>query len=342
VLTVGLFAAAASLAGCGDSETDSASPGANADSGATMVVYSGRSENLIKPLIERFTADTGIKAEVRYGGSPELGAQLLEEGRKTKADVFLSQDAGALGAVEKQDLFGALPQTSLDKVDPRYRSDNGKWVGVSGRARVVAYNPAKVPAADLPKTVYDVTNPKWKGRVGIAPTNASFQSFVTAMRVVAGEQRTKQFLVDLKANSPKIYTNNALALDAVDTGQVDLALINHYYLYERQKEKGAATVNARNLFLANGDPGALVNVAGVGILDTSDRRSDAERFVAYLLDASAQKYFRDKTFEFPLIKGESPISDLPALDTIQSPAVDLSDLDTLDRTQALLRESGLI
>lgn len=341
-LLLSLIVSAGLFAGCSnDDEGGGASSNTSQQSG-TLVVYSGRNENLIKPLIERFTAQTGVRTEVRYGDSAQMAAQILEEGGNTQADVFLSQDAGALGAVANQELFAALPEAELQKVAERYRAQNGEWLGVSGRARVIAYNPQRVSEADRPTSTNQLVQPRWKGRIGIAPTNASFQSFVTAMRETRGQNATRAWLAGIKSNEPRTYASNALVLDAVNRGEVDLGLVNHYYLPEKQKEDGAQNVIAQNLFLGNGDPGALVNVAGVGILDGSERRAEAERFVTYLTSVDAQTYFRDETFEYPLAAGVQPAPGLPPLDSIQGPQIDLGSLDSLSETQDVLREAGLI
>lgn len=308
-------------------------------SGDRLVVYSGRAENLIKPLLEQFEK-TGTELEVRYGGSAELAAQILEEGGNRKADVFLSQDAGALGALDKEGLLEPIPQADLDKVDPRYRADDGDWVGVSGRARTLVWNPEKIAEADLPKSVFDLTDPKWKGQVGIAPTNASFQAFVTAMRVTQGEAKTRDWLAGIKKNA-KIFENNVTIRDAVDRGELKVGLVNHYYLYEKIAEVGEANVKARNHFFGNGDPGALVNVSGVGILKGTKHRAAAERFVAFMLSDQAQRYYSEKTKEYPITGDTQPPAGLPPLSSIDGPDIDLSDLSSLKETLAMLSDVGL-
>ncbi len=317
------------------------SGGGSGSGSADLVIYSGRSENLVGSLIADFEK-TGVDVEVRYAGTSELAAQILEEGANRKADVFFSQDAGALGALAKAGRLAALPQASLDRVDAKYRAANGTWVGVSGRARVLVYNPEKVPATELPTSVFELTAPKWKGRVGIAPTNASFQSFVTALRVSAGEAKAREWLAGLQANSPQILENNVQIRDAVDAGQLDLGLVNHYYLYEKIAEVGAGKVKARNHFLSGGDAGALVNVAGVGVLKGTAHGDAAQKFVDFLLSPQAQKYFADKTAEYPLTPDAQPRPDLPPLASIKGPDIDLADLDTLEATQAMLESVGLI
>lgn len=325
-----LGAALVAAAGCSDG---------GSGGGDALVVYSGRAENLVKPLLERFEA-TGVDIEVRYGGSAELAAQILEEGDNRKADVFLSQDAGALGALAKEGVLDQIPAAELAKVDARYRAKDGTWVGVSGRVRAVVFNPDEVAEKDLPKSVFGFADPTWAGKVGVAPTNASFQAFVTAMRLTHGEARTREWLTAIKKNA-KVYENNIQIRDAVDAGEIPAGLVNHYYLYEKIAEVGAANVKARNHFFSDGDIGALVNVSGAGIVKGTDRRAEAERFVAFMLGAEAQRYYAEETKEFPLTPAAQPPAGLPPLASIESPDIDLSDLASLKETLDLLAEVGL-
>lgn len=336
VLTAALLLSAAA---CGSSQDEDL---AAADEAGSLVVYSGRNENLVGPLFEKFTAATGIEVATRYGGSAELAAQLLEEGSRTPARVFLSQDAGALGALEDADRLDQLPATVLEKVPAQYRSTQGKWVGTAARSRVLVYNADLVPEADLPRSVFDLTDPTYKGKVGYAPTNASFQAFVTGMRVTAGEERTRAFLEGLKANEPRAYEGNATIVDAVNTGTIPFGLVNHYYLYEKAAEAGGLDkLRARNHLFPGTDPGSLVNVTGVAVL--AGRQSpDALAFVSYLLGQEAQTYFADETKEYPLVDGvEADIPGLPPLSSLQGPKIDLSQLDSLEATLKLLDDVGL-
>ena len=308
---------------------------------AGLVIYSGRNEGLVKPLLEDLEDAVGTKVEVRYGGSAELAAQLLEEGDKTEAGLFLSQDAGALGALSKEGRLDGLPQTALDKVAPQYRSSASDWVGLSGRVRVLGYNPGKV--SDVPDSVFDLVKPEWKGQVGYAPTNASFQAFVTGMRVLKGEDATREWLKGMKANDAKPYDNNLNLLNAVDSGEVSIGLLNHYYWYEKVAELGADKVTAKLHFLPGGDPGALVNVAGVGLLKGTDQKAEALKAVDFLLSEKAQKYFADETKEYPLASGvTSTVPDLPSLESLKVPEIDLGQLESLEATLAMLREAGMV
>jgi len=307
-----------------------------------LVIYSGRNENLVAPLLEKLEAKTGIDVQVRYGGSSELAAQLLEEGDGTKADLFFSQDAGALGALAKAGRLETLPDATLARVQEGFADPDKHWVATSARARVIAYDPVQAPEVTDMTTVDDVLDPKYKGKIGFAPTNASFQSFVTALRVTKGEAGAKEWLEKFKANEPKAYDNNILVLDAVDSGQVALGLVNHYYWYERVAEKGAAAVKAKIHFLGTDDPGALINVAGAGILAGSPQRDAASKAVDYLLSEEGQRYFADETAEYPVVEGiTSTEHDLVPLSQLERSSVDLNALDSLEQTLTLLDEVGL-
>lgn len=340
-MAAGVLLGIAAVSACGTAAEPPATDRTTATGTASKVlVYSGRSEKLIGPLLEQFTADTGIEVEVRYAGSGELAAQLITEGSQSPADVFLSQDAGALGAVSSAGLFAPLATATLAAVPTAYSAADGTWLGVSGRARVIVYHPGLAP--NPPDTIDGLLDPAWKGMIGFAPSNASWQSFVTGLRVLRGDQGARDWLSAFKAQDPKSFESNGAVRDAVNDGQVALGLVNHYYLYELIETKGAADVVARNRFMAPQDPGGLVNVAGVGILKTAPHPEAAQQFVGYLVGESAQKYFATQTAEYPLIAGVSPDGDMPPLSELQPPAIDLSQLDDLEATQQMLVETGLL
>lgn len=307
-----------------------------------LVIYSGRSEELIAPLLEQFEAASGVTAEVRYGDTAELAAQLLEEGDRSPADVFFAQDAGALQVIEDEGMATALPEDLLDKVPAGFRSADGQWVGTSGRARVIVHNTESVPADDVPDTVFDLTDARWKGQVGFAPTNASFQSFVTAMRVTVGEERTQQWLQGLVANDVQKFENNTAVLDAVDAGTIAVGLVNHYYWYEKAKEIGTENMKSANASFNAGDPGNLVNVAGAVILPTGADNGASEQFVDFLLSDQAQEYFAEQTTEYPLVDSVEQQEGLPPLSQIDGPDLSLDQLRDLRGTQDLLMQVGLL
>ena len=312
-----------------------ASPAADADA---LVVYSGRSESLIGELLQKFETETGTKIQVRYGDTAELAAALLEEGDNSPADVFFAQDAGALGAIQKAGKFTQLPDSVLNKVAATYRSPQGTWVGVSGRVRTVDYNVDLVPEAELPQSIFDLTDPKWKGKVGWAPTNGSFQAFVTAMRISEGEDRTREWLEGMKANEAKVYPKNVPIVEALGRGEISLGLVNHYYLDRAKKENPSLPV----MHHFTNDVGSLVNVAGVGILKTADQVDAAQELINFLLSEEAQTYFAQETEEYPLVEGIALGEGTKPLSEIQTPDVDLSNLDDLEGTLQLLQETGVI
>ena len=328
-----------------ESQPPAATEGAGEQTGGSLVIYSGRSESLVQPIIDRFAAETGIDVEVRYGSTAEMAGVLLEEGANSPADLFYAQDPGGLGAVQAAGMLQPLPAATLDRVPARFRADDGAWVGISGRARVVVYNPASItdPAAELPADIYDFVDPQWAGRLGWAPTNASFQAMVTAMRVLWGEEKTRQWLEGVQANEPMSYEGNTQVVEAVAAGEVDAGFVNHYYLYRFLAEQGESFA-ARNHFLPGGGPGSLLLVSGAGVLNSAANAENAQRFIDYLLSTEGQQYFADETFEYPVIEGVTLPAALPPLAELDAVAADiaLADLADVQGTQDLLIELGII
>jgi iron(III) transport system substrate-binding protein len=320
--------------GCGGDDEGSSG-------GGTLTIYSGREEEIVAPLFDRFEKASGIDVEVRYGDSAELAATLAEEGGDSPADVFFAQDAGSLGAAAEQGLLAELPGDVLERVDERYRDPEGRWTGTSGRARVLAYNTDDVSEDELPEDVFGLTDDAWDGRIGIAPTNASFQAFVTAMRLTAGDERTREWLHGIKDNDPKFYEGNSAVLDALAAGEVEVGLVNHYYLALLKEEQPDAPVE--NHFFDGDDPGALVNVAGVGIVDGTDDEDSARELVEFLLSEEGQRFYPEEAeeAEYPLVDGVEGPEGLPPLDDLEGPDIALGDLGPeLEATLELLNELG--
>jgi iron(III) transport system substrate-binding protein len=312
-----------------------ASPTPDASDDKSITIYSGRSEDLIADLLDTFTQETGIEVEVRYGDSAELAAQILEEGENVRADVYFGQDAGALGALAKEGVTKTLPADITDLVQDAYKSDDSQWVGVSGRARVLVYDPAKVTT--LPTSYKDLMDPSWKGRIGIAPTNASFQAFVTAIRVLEGDEAANQFLVAMKENAV-LFEKNSIILQAVEDGVIDAGLINHYYWFELAAEIGEENMKSEITWFNDGDTGNLINVAGVAVI--SDNPS-ANVFAKWLLGDTAQQYFVERTREYSMTRIPE-VAGLKPLSEIRAPQFDLSDLEPLAETLELIRKAGLL
>jgi iron(III) transport system substrate-binding protein len=307
----------------------------------SLVIYSGRSESLVAPIIEQFQQETGVTVEVRYGNTAEMAATLLEEGANSPADLFWAQDPGGLGAIAAAGMFTQLPADLLDLVPEGFRAPDGLWVGISGRARVVVYNTDSLSPADLPADIWDFTDPQWLGKIGWAPTNGSFQVMVTAMRQLWGEDKTRGWLEGILANNPVPYENNTGVVTAVGAGEVQVGFVNHYYLYRFLAEQGES-FPARNHFLPGGGPGSLVMVAGAGILETAPNAANAERFLRYLLSETAQQFFVTETSEFPVLAGVPIPAGLTPLGELDSPAISLADLADLQGTIALLQDVGAL
>jgi iron(III) transport system substrate-binding protein len=327
VLVAALLAVLASACGGGDDER--------------LTIYAGRSQTLVQPLLEQFSKDTGIKINVRYGDGTELALAILEEGNNSPADVYYGQDVGALGALIAADRLAVLPDSILDFVDPAFRSPDGLWVGVSGRQRVIVYNTDANDPASLPSSILDYTDPRWKGRIGIVPRSDGFPEFVTALRLLKGEDFARQWLTDLAANDPVSYPNNIVALQSVANGEIDVAFLNHYYLFRFLAEQGEG-FKARNYYFTNGDVGGLFLVSGAAVLESSKRQEEAQRFIEYMLSPTAQKYFTDNTHEYPLLPGVDADPALQPLSEIDPPEIDLSDLTDLEGSLELMRQTGIL
>ena len=323
-----------SLAACGPGEA----------SAGSLTIYSGRSETLVSPIIRQFADATGVDVKVKYASTSQLAATLLEEGDNTPADLFFAQDPGGLGAVGE--LLAPLPAEILEQVPEWARSTRGNWVGISGRARTVVYNTDLLDEEDLPDDLFGFADPKWKGRIGWAPTNASFQTMVSVMRTLWGEHRTRLWLEGIQANDPKVYPKNTPQVAAVAAGEIDIGLVNHYYLFRFLAEEGES-FPARNYHPRSGGPGAMVLVAGAGVLSTADNPETAEKFLNFMLSEVGQLYFTTQTFEYPLIEGVKiegvkTHSVLVPLDQLNIPDITAKDLVDLEGTQQLLRETGIL
>lgn len=307
-----------------------------------LVVYSGRSSSLVDDVIAQFEEETGIPVSVRYGGTAQLAVALSEEGEQTRADLFWAQDAGALGALESEGRLMQLPDSLLGQVAPAFQSESGRWVAVTGRARTLAYAPLRVDTSALPQSIFDLTDERFENRVGWPPPNGSFQAHVTAMRQLIGDDSTRAWLEAMKANGAKSYSSNSAVVQAIADGEIDLGLTNHYYLYRFRDQDPGYPV--RQTFFAEGGPGNLVNIAGLGILENTERSEQAMRFISHMLSQETQQYFARNTFEYPVVPGLDAADRLVDSDRLEQVRADvnLNDLQDLETTLSMLRETGLL
>ena len=327
---------------CGAIALAAAAPVTAGEDGGTVVIYSGRTENLVKPILDRFSEETGIDVEVRYGNTSDLALLIEEEGDQAPADVFLSQSPGAVGYLDQRGLLGTLDDGIVDLVPEQFHAGDGTWVGVSGRQRVLAFNPQIVPEEELPASVLDLTGEEWSGRIGIAPSNASFQDFVSAMRIELGDEATTEWLEGIAANDPVTFANNSAIVAAIGRGEIDVGLVNHYYVYQAMAED--PDFPGRNHNFAADDIGSLVIVTAASVLAGAEHTDEANELVEFLLSDEAQRYFSDETFEYPLANGVEPADVLPDVDLAAASDVDL-DFDDLgadlETTREMIRDAGL-
>jgi iron(III) transport system substrate-binding protein len=305
-----------------------------------LTIYSGRTENLIRPLLERFNRETGIPIDVKYGDSADLALQINEEGERTPADVFLSQSPGATGFLVTKNLVDELPETVLGKVTEPWKSGSRRWVGTTARQRVLVYNTKLVKPEQLPASVFDLTKPEFAGKVALAPTNGSFQDFVSGMRQQVGDDRTRAWLSAMADAKAPTYANNNAIVEAVGRGEVQMGLVNHYYNFQFKAENPSQPT--ANYVFPGGDLGSMAIPSAVTMLAGSDKQEDAARLVEFLLGVEAQRYFSQETFEYPLADGVQPQPGLPALDLAKLPRIDIDMLGAeLEGTVRLIREAGL-
>jgi len=313
-------------AGCGDDRD-------------ALTVYSGRTEDLVGPILERYSEENDVAIDVRYGDTAELALLIAEEGDRSPADVYWGQSPGATAYLAEKDLLAPLSRDVLDGVDPRFEDPEGLWVGVSGRQRVLVYNRDMVAEARLPDSVLDLTAPRFRGRVALAPTNGSFQDFVTAMRDIEGEEATAEWLRAMADNDAPTYANNNAIVEAVGRGEVAMGLVNHYYNHRFLAEDPG--LPSRNHAFGPGDIGALVIPSSASVLAASDKTEQAEDLIAFLLSEEAQTYFAEETFEYPLARGVSAAEGVPPLSSLRPPDEDPGRLADIEGTTRLISESGL-
>ena len=307
-----------------------------------ITLYSGRGEPLVAPIIATFTEQTGIRVNVRYAGTAELAILLQEEGDRSPADLFWAQDVAALGTIRP--MFADLPQDTLDRVQATHRDAEWRWIGTSGRARLMIYAPDRVEAEDLPTTMAGLTDERLRGRMALAPTNGSFIAHVAALRIAEGDAFTLEWLRGLAANEPVIVRNNTAGHQAIADGEADLMLTNNYYL-GRFLARDPDFPVAQATF-EDGNIGNLMMVAGIGVLSSSTNQDAAVAFVDFLLGDLAQQYFTGNVYEFPVSgSGIVPVSGMGvgyAEANAAAPEFDLNLIVDMEGTLALIREAGLI
>jgi iron(III) transport system substrate-binding protein len=335
--------AALGLTACGGATSSgSASSGASGSgSGDTITVYNAQHQELTQAWVDAFTKQTGIKVNLRNGDDTEMAQQIIQEGKNSPADVFLTENSPAMSAVENAGLFGDPGTDAKNNVPEAYRPSTGKWVGIAARSTVFAYNKDKIKESDLPKSLMDLAKPEWKGRWAASPSGADFQAIVSAMLQLKGESATLDWLKAMKDNS-KAYKGNSTAMKAVNAGEVDAAVIYHYYWFGDQAKTGENSKNVGLYYFKNQDPGAFVSVSGGGVLASSKHQTAAQKFLAFITGPDGQKVLQTgSSFEYPVGSGVAANPKLTPLQDLQAPAVDAAKLNSQKVTD-LMTQAGLL
>ncbi|WP_284974797.1 iron ABC transporter substrate-binding protein [Arthrobacter sp. efr-133-TYG-104] len=328
------------LAACGSASTPAASGSAGSVSGA-ITVYNAQHDTLAKEWVDEFTKETGVKVTVRQGSDTEMSNQIVQEGAASPADVFLTENSPAMAQVENAGLFADVDKSTLDQVPAEFRPSTGKWTGIAARSAVLVYDKNKISADKLPKSMLDLANPEWKGRWAASPSGADFQAIVAALLQLKGQDATQAWLKGMKDNA-KIYKGNSTAMKAVNAGEVDSALIYHYYYYGDQAQTGENSNKVTPYFFKNQDPGAFLSLSGGGVLKSAKNATAAQAFLKFITGKKGQDILRTGTsFEYAIASQVDSNAKLVPIKDLQAPVVDPAKLDSTKVTD-LMTKAGLL
>jgi iron(III) transport system substrate-binding protein len=337
--------AALGLAACGSgtSSSTSSSSAAAADGKVSgeITVYNAQHESLAKEWVDAFTAETGVKVTLRQGSDTEMSNQIVQEGAASPADVFLTENSPAMAQVENAGLFADVDKATVDQVPAEFRPSTSKWTGIAARSTVLVYDKAKLTEDQLPKSMLDLAKPEWKGRWAASPSGADFQAIVSALLELKGEAAAEEWLTGMKENY-KSYKGNSTAMKAVNAGEVDAALIYHYYYYGDQAKTGENSNKVTPYYFKNQDPGAFVSVSGGGVLKSSKNAAAAQAFIKFITGKKGQEILQTGTsFEYPVASSVPANDKLVPLTELQAPVVDPAKLNSAKVTE-LMTKAGLL
>ncbi|MEQ9925868.1 MULTISPECIES: iron ABC transporter substrate-binding protein [Pectobacterium] len=306
-----------------------------------IVIYNAQHENLVKSWVDGFTKETGIKVTLRNGSDTELGNQLVQEGKSSPADVFLTENSPSMVLVDNANLFAPLDNATLAQVPSDYRPSHGRWIGIAARSTVFVYNPSKFTDAQLPKSLADLAKPEWKGRWAASPSGADFQAIVSAYLELKGEQATQAWLKGMKENFTA-YKGNSTVMKAVNAGQIDSGVIYHYYRFVDQAKTGENSNNTKLYYFKHKDPGAFVSISGGGVLASSKHAKDAQAFIKWITGKSGQEVLRtNDAFEYAVGVNAASNDKLVPLKDLDAPKVDAAKLNS-KKVVDLMTQAGLL
>jgi iron(III) transport system substrate-binding protein len=343
--TVGMLAGSLTLAllasACGGSDTAGSETTSGSAEKPTLVLYNAQHEELTQAVVDGFTQESGIKVELRSGEDPELANQILAEGDASPADVFVTENSPSMTLVAGKGGFAPVDAATKAQVPAQFSAADGSWVGWAARSTVLAYNPTQLQQAQLPASIMELADPAWSGKIGIAAAGADFQAIVSAVLQLKGEAATAAWLRGLKANA-KIYQGNNAAMKAVNAGEIQAAVIYHYYWYKDQAESGENTKNVKLLYFGDKDPGAFVGVSGAGVVKSSDHPAEAQALVKYLTSKAGQQIVADsQALEYSLSTEVPTNPALKPMSELDPPVIDIAQLNG-PKVVELMTQAGLL
>ncbi len=324
------LAAVLVLAGCGGSSKPS------------IVLYNGQHSELTNALVAAFEKQTGIDVKIRTNDTVVLADQLIQEGSASPADVYIAENSPELQELAQHKLLAALPSSSLAQIPHGYSSPAGEWVGMALRVSSLVCDPGLMPSSQLPKSILDLAQPQWKGKIAVAPTDSDFPPVVSAVIAKNGRAAAETWLSGLKHNA-QTYQDEESVVAAVNRGDVACGIINQYYWYRLRLEQGASAMHSKLYYFPPSDAGSVTNVSGAAVLASSGKKTDAERFVAFLVSPAAQKIIAGSDdFEYPARPGVAPNPELPPLKAIAHATIPVGELGTDQQAAEMIQAAGLL
>ncbi len=343
-----LLAITVALTACGSSSISSTVGGGGSSThgssgaGTTITLYSGQHEQTTALLVAGFEKQTGIKVKVRSDGEDVLGNQILQEGSSSPADVFYAENTPVLEDLQEKGLLTPLSASTLASVPAKYSSPQGDWVGISARVSVLEYNTSLIKPSELPSSILELAQPRWKGKIGFAPSETDFQPLVAAISKLDGIPAAEKWLQGIQANG-KVYPDNETVVSQVNNGESAVGLINHYYWYRLRDEVGQSGVHSALQYYAARDPGYLLNVSGAAVLKSSSQQAAAQQFVAFLVSKAGQEILaHSHSYEYPLGSSVLTAQPLKPFDQLQPGPVTIADLGNGSAALELEQKLGLL
>lgn len=317
-------------------------PAAAADQ-ATVTLYSGQHQQMVRMLVSAFEKQTGIEVKVRDGGGPQLASQIVREGNQTPADVILTENSPALVHLQEKGLLAAVDKQTLNAVPARFSSGTGHWVGVLARENVLTYNPNLVDGSTLPDSILDFAKPKWKGLIGVKLASADVMPVIKVIILKEGKDKALTWLKGIKHNAT-LYQHSSGLVNAVNNGDVAIGISNSYYYYRLREQIGKDKIVSRVHHFTNGDPGGQISISGAAVLKYAKHPEAAQKFVAFLVSEKAQQMLANSTvdFEYPLRRGVAANPQLKPLDELEPPQVSVDELGDNSAVLELLQQAGVM